>query len=248
MQLNELQQVARAAARVHVSGPGLNEPRLLFAHSMQPSISRPWDNLDAELTAPEGTMLWSLAEPCMPAFERVESPHVTGDLGSRLGLYVHFPEPGMLSTCQVLCHRQLQSAPCRVRHTVTEPHSAWSAGDYTIRSQAEFEGNAVFSKHTVHACAWSSSGAWSDPCMWDQKPDTHGHVIIELGMHMTLDEPPPPLSSLTVRCLCPRDISVTPCCVTSHLLSGTPLHISFQPTSALSLHVKNSFAPFCYLT
>lgn len=77
------------------------------------------------------------------------------------------------------------------------------AGDYTILSQAEFEGKAVFSKHTVHACAWSSTGVWSDPCMWDQAPEAHSHVIIERGMHMTLDVGPPPLSSLIVRYLCP---------------------------------------------
>lgn len=77
-----------------MNGPGLKEPRLLFAHSMRPSMPRPWDNLDASLNAPEGVMMWSLADPCMPGFDRIELPRVTGDLGSRLGFYVHFPEPG----------------------------------------------------------------------------------------------------------------------------------------------------------
>lgn len=109
--MDELQQVARAAARILVSGPGLEEPRLLFAHSMLPSFSRPWDNLDATLTAPEGMMLWSLAEPCMPAFERFESPRVSGNLGSRLGMYVKFPEPGMPFP---LLHRIYGTASCTV--------------------------------------------------------------------------------------------------------------------------------------
>lgn len=91
-----------------MSGPGLKEPRLVFAHSMQPTFPRPWDNLDATLAAPEGMMLWSLAEPCMPAFERVESPRITGNLGSRLGVYIHFPEPGTFSSGQPPCDRQVQ--------------------------------------------------------------------------------------------------------------------------------------------
>jgi hypothetical protein len=98
LQLNDLQPVARAAARIHLSGPGLKEPRLLFAHSMLTSIPRPWDNLDAMLTVPEGMMLTSLADPCMPAFERVESPQNVGYLGSKLGIYIHFPEPGTESS------------------------------------------------------------------------------------------------------------------------------------------------------
>lgn len=98
LQVNEMQQVARAAARILVSGPGLKEPQLLFAHSMLPSFVRPWDNVDATLTAPEGMMLWSLAEPCMQAFERFESPRVSANLGSRLGIYFQFPEPGTHSS------------------------------------------------------------------------------------------------------------------------------------------------------
>lgn len=115
MQLDELQQVARAAARIHISGPGMKDPQLLFAHSMQPSFPRPWDNLDASLTAPEGMMLYSLAGACMPAFEQVESPRITGNLGSRLGIYFHFPEPGMHFTFLSTCGRQFQCVVCGAR-------------------------------------------------------------------------------------------------------------------------------------
>jgi hypothetical protein len=94
VQLDELQPVARAAAKVIVSGPGLRAPELVFAHSLKPSIQRPWDNLDATLEAPQGTMLWSQAEPCMPALQQVESPRITGDLGNRLGCSFRFNEPG----------------------------------------------------------------------------------------------------------------------------------------------------------
>jgi hypothetical protein len=73
-------------------------------------------------------------------------------------------------------------------------------GNYTFLTQAEFEGRAVFAKHTVHVCAWSARGLWSDPCMWDRLPEEGSRVIIERGMQMTLDVTPPSLSSLTVRC------------------------------------------------
>ena len=75
-----------------------------------------------------------------------------------------------------------------------------NAGDYTILSQAEYEGKAIFTRHSVRICAWGAKGLWSDPCMWDQSPEEFSHVIIERGMHMTLDVVPPTLSSLTVCC------------------------------------------------
>jgi hypothetical protein len=68
-----------------------------------------------------------------------------------------------------------------------------------VLAQAEFQGKAIFSRHTVQVCAWSPEGRWSDPCMWDRMPQGRGHVMIERGMKITLDTMPPPLASLTVR-------------------------------------------------
>lgn len=110
LQLNELQPVARAAAKVAITGPGINGTELIFAHSLKKSLPRPWDHLDVTLSAPQGTMLWSLAEPCMPALQQVESPRITGNLGPRLGFHFRFAEPGVATLLRAACC-------CLVAHT-----------------------------------------------------------------------------------------------------------------------------------
>lgn len=99
------------------------------------------------------------------------------------------------------------------------------AGLYAVISQAQRGGELIWTRHIIRVCSGASGLAWSDACVWDTAPASGADVIIPSGVHMVLDQQPPPMKTLQVRS---RQVELQECKLCNDCKFG-PSHSTFRP-------------------